>query len=44
MDARPVVIPPGEGHRVGNVEILARTEDTPRFNFGIIEVAPLRLT
>jgi mannose-6-phosphate isomerase-like protein (cupin superfamily) len=37
--SRPVVIPPGEGHRLGNVEFLARTVDTPRFNFGIIEIA-----
>jgi len=36
---RPIVIPPGQGHRVGNVEFLARTADTPRFNFGIIEIA-----
>ena len=36
---RPIVIPPGRGHRVGNVEFLARTTDTPRFNFGIIEIA-----
>jgi mannose-6-phosphate isomerase-like protein (cupin superfamily) len=35
----PVVVPPGQGHRVGNVEFLARTVDTPRFNFGIIEIA-----
>ena len=34
-----IVIPPGEGHRVGNVEFLARTADTPRFTFGIIEFA-----
>jgi mannose-6-phosphate isomerase-like protein (cupin superfamily) len=34
-----VVVPPGEGHRVGNVEFLARTADSPRFNFGIIEIA-----
>jgi mannose-6-phosphate isomerase-like protein (cupin superfamily) len=39
VEAHPVVIPPGEGHRVGNVEFLARTADTPRFNFGIIEIA-----
>jgi mannose-6-phosphate isomerase-like protein (cupin superfamily) len=26
MSARPVVVPPGQGHRVGNVEFLARTE------------------
>jgi mannose-6-phosphate isomerase-like protein (cupin superfamily) len=43
MHARPVVIPPGEGHRVGNVEFLARTADTPRFNFGIIEIAAGRV-
>jgi mannose-6-phosphate isomerase-like protein (cupin superfamily) len=35
---RPVVIAPGKGHRIGNVEFLARTADTPRFNFGIIEI------
>lgn len=34
----PVVIPPGQGHRVGNVEFLARTTDTSRFNFGIIQI------
>ena len=34
-----VVIAPGEGHRLGNVEFLARTADTPRFNFSIIEIA-----
>ena len=27
---------------MGNVEFLARTTDTPRFNFGIIEMAPGR--
>ena len=41
--SRPVVIPPGEGHRLGNVEFLARTVDTPRFNFGIIEIAAGRV-
>ena len=41
MDA--IVIPPGHGHRVGNVEFLARTADTPRFTFGIIELAPGRV-
>jgi mannose-6-phosphate isomerase-like protein (cupin superfamily) len=35
----PIVIRPGEGHRLGNVEFLARTADTPRFTFGIIEIA-----
>ena len=42
MDARPIVVAPGEGHRVGNVEFLARSADTPRFTFGIIEIAPGR--
>ena len=32
-----VIVPPGEGTRYGNVEFLARTADTPRFTFGIIE-------
>ena len=31
-------MPPGQGHRLGNVEFLARTADTPRFTFGIIEI------
>ena len=39
----PIVIPPGGGHRLGNVEFLARTADTPRFNFGIIEIAAGRV-
>jgi mannose-6-phosphate isomerase-like protein (cupin superfamily) len=43
MEPRPIVIPPGEGHRVGNVEFLARTADTPRFTFGIIEIAAGRV-
>ena len=42
MSDQPIVVPPGQGHRVGNVEFLARTADTPRFNFGIIEIAPGR--
>jgi mannose-6-phosphate isomerase-like protein (cupin superfamily) len=42
VSARPVVVPPGEGHRIGNVEFLARTADTPRFTFGIIDIAPGR--
>ena len=42
MDASPIVVPPGRGHRVGNVEFLARTADTPRFTCGIIEIAPGR--
>jgi mannose-6-phosphate isomerase-like protein (cupin superfamily) len=35
----PIVVPPGGGHVLGNVEFLARTVDTPRFNFSIIEIA-----
>jgi mannose-6-phosphate isomerase-like protein (cupin superfamily) len=42
MEPQPVIVPPGHGHRVGNVEFLARTVDTPRFTFGIIEIAPGR--
>ena len=42
MEPQAVVVRPGEGHRVGNVEFLARTSDTPRFNFGIIEIQPGR--
>jgi mannose-6-phosphate isomerase-like protein (cupin superfamily) len=42
MAGRPILVPPGEGHRVGNVEFLARSADTPRFTFGIIEIAPGR--
>lgn len=42
MASEPIVVPPGRGHRVGNVEFLARTADTPRFTFGIIEIAPGR--
>jgi mannose-6-phosphate isomerase-like protein (cupin superfamily) len=36
---RPIVVPPSGGHVLGNVEFLARTTDTPRFNFAIIEIA-----
>ena len=42
MAAHAIVVPPGEGHRVGNVEFLARTADTPRFTLGIIDFAPGR--
>ena len=39
--SRPVVVvAPGEGDRVGNVEFLARTKDTPYFNLGIVVLAP----
>ena len=43
MEAQPIVVRHGEGHRVGNVEFLARTADTPRFTFGIIEIAAGRV-
>ncbi len=36
--ARAVIVPPGQGHELGNVEFLARTTDTPRFNFAIIQI------
>jgi mannose-6-phosphate isomerase-like protein (cupin superfamily) len=37
-----IVVRPGEGRRVGNIEFLARTEDTPRFNLGVITMQPHR--
>ncbi len=42
MEARASVVPPGRGHRVGNVEFLALSEHTPRFNLSIITMAPGR--
>jgi mannose-6-phosphate isomerase-like protein (cupin superfamily) len=39
---KAVVVHPGEGHRVGNVEFLARSADTPRFNLAVIEIQPRR--
>jgi mannose-6-phosphate isomerase-like protein (cupin superfamily) len=42
VDSQPIIVPPGQGHRIGNVEFLARTVDTPRFTFGIIEITPGR--
>lgn len=42
MSPRPIVVPPGGGHRVANVEFLARTVDTPRFNLALIEIEPGR--
>ena len=39
---RVVVVRPGEGHRVGNVEFLARSSDTSQFNFAIITIQPRR--
>jgi len=41
-EPRAIIVPPGTGRRVGNVEFLARTADTPRFTLGIIEIAPGR--
>jgi len=39
--SRPVVVTePGRGHRVGNVELLARTVDTPYFTLGIVVLEP----
>jgi mannose-6-phosphate isomerase-like protein (cupin superfamily) len=37
---KAVVVQPGEGHHVGNVEFLARSKDTPRFNLAVITVQP----
>jgi mannose-6-phosphate isomerase-like protein (cupin superfamily) len=39
---RVVLVRSGEGHRVGNVEFLARSQDTPRFNLALITIAPHR--
>jgi len=39
---RVVVVSPGEGYPVGNVEFLARSEDTPRFNLALITIEPHR--
>jgi quercetin dioxygenase-like cupin family protein len=36
---KAIVVAPGAGRRVGNVEFLARTVDTPRFTLGIIDFA-----
>jgi mannose-6-phosphate isomerase-like protein (cupin superfamily) len=40
--ADAIVVRPGEGTRTGNVEFLALSEDTPRFNLSIITMAPGR--
>jgi mannose-6-phosphate isomerase-like protein (cupin superfamily) len=37
-----VIVRPGEGLRVSNVEFLALSEDTPRFNAAVITIAPQR--
>jgi mannose-6-phosphate isomerase-like protein (cupin superfamily) len=41
-ERRPVVVAPGHGRRHGNVEFLALSADTPRFNVGIVTIAPGR--
>jgi mannose-6-phosphate isomerase-like protein (cupin superfamily) len=43
VNAKAVVVKPGEGHRIGNVEFLARSADTPRFTFAWIEIQPGRV-
>jgi mannose-6-phosphate isomerase-like protein (cupin superfamily) len=42
VSTEPVVIRPGEGVPFGNVEFLALSEHTPRFNLSIITMAPGR--
>src|SRR5687768_1350091 len=42
MTDHAIIVAPGQGSRVGNVEFLARTADTQRFTFGIIDFAPGR--
>ena len=39
---RVVIVRPGAGHHVGNVEFLARSADTPRFNLAIVTIQPHR--
>ena len=39
---RAVIVAPGTGHRVGNVEFLARSMHTPRFNLALITIQPHR--
>jgi quercetin dioxygenase-like cupin family protein len=40
---RARIVRPGEGSRLGNVEFLARTADTPRFTLSIIDFAAGRV-
>ena len=43
MEAKQaIVVRPGGGRRVGNVEFLARSEDTPRFNLAVVTIQPHR--
>ena len=37
---RAVVVRSGEGFRIGNVEFLARSQDTPRFNLALVTIQP----
>jgi mannose-6-phosphate isomerase-like protein (cupin superfamily) len=37
-----VIVRPGEGKHVGNVEFFALSEHTPRFNLGVITMQPNR--
>jgi len=37
-----VVVRPGDGQRLGNVEFLARSDDTPRFNLALVTIQPGR--
>jgi mannose-6-phosphate isomerase-like protein (cupin superfamily) len=39
---RVIVVRPGEGKHVRNVEFLARSEDTPRFNLAVVTIQPQR--
>jgi len=41
-ERRAIVVRPGTGLHVGNVEFLARSEDTPRFNLAVITIQPQR--
>ena|SRR5829696_6386041 len=41
-NARIHVVGAGEGERIGNVEFLARSQETPRFNLSIVTLAPQR--
>jgi quercetin dioxygenase-like cupin family protein len=40
MTRQVVVVEPGQGDRVGNVEFLARSVDTPHFNLGVVCLEP----
>jgi mannose-6-phosphate isomerase-like protein (cupin superfamily) len=42
MRSKAIVVAPGDGRRVGNVEFLALSEDSPRFNLSVITMAPGR--